>query len=363
MIQALVTTAAVSALALPAFAQEPAKELEQFAPMLGHWEGSGDYLRSPGDEKPIAWTMRSHSERILDGHGVLESVTIHFGSSPTPFEAYNLYSWDPTRKQFVEFSVGANGATSFNEAYWVGPGALLSTRAAIVDGEPKIERALMRFDGDEMSVEMAHGVRDQPFFTYLTGALKRAEPDEQEEGESDAERKPVEAASTRDVLKGEMAKLSGLVGKWKLAGKMYMAPETDGLPITAVETVQPALGGAVLHAEIVGDPMPDGFVFESHVYIIWNQVTNRYDQFQIDNRGSAGLEHGDWVGKDLVVSSASRQQGVPAMFRAVLELDKNGGMKQTKLTAMMGSSAPMLMFEATFERMKDESDGDKDKKE
>jgi hypothetical protein len=324
---------------------QPAKELVRFERMVGEWNGRGTSRSAPGaPEAP--WTGTLSFRKTLDGFFYEEDLTVDFGAAmPTPLQMKQIVGWDAEHQKYVKYIVSNAGDGHAVDLHWLDADTHIELHRYLDPrGQPALSRGTTRFVADGFTYTSEGCSGGGEFFAHVEGKFTRAD--------GGAAAKILEASFMDAEPAPQLGKASKMVGKWKVAGTMVMAPGMPEMAIGGIETIAPIWGGTVLQSTIVGDAdAQSGFVYRSIGFVIFNRERGCLQNLMADNMGVCGAADCRFEGKDLVVTGASPMMGKPAAQRAVIEFGDDGISRVTS-HVLFGTAAPLKNFEATYTRAK-----------
>lgn len=329
-------------LCVTALAQEappqPAPQLEKLAPMLGTWEVSGTARETPGAEAQ-PWTAVQTVRKVLGGHFIRDEMIISTGGPQMAFLSHT--GWDNENQRYAAYGASNAGLVNAGELFIIGPSTFVSSMVNIVEGQPVLERAVVKVDGDRYSFEVQQAVGDGPFFTMVQGDGRRTA----KEGKATA----IDATVSMAPPAPEMALFEKMAGTYAVKGTMIPAPGAPEMAITATETMDMILGGTVMLSHVIGEAEGSPEPYEAFGYLTWNARDKCYDQISVDNMGMGGksqmrkLDAGT-----LVATIAAQMYGQPTVSRTILKLDGQGKVSSVAADAIGGAGEPQRIFSATY---------------
>lgn len=322
----------------------PASELARFAPLLGHWSGSGTVNMAPG-MPPSAWTSKSTVQWVLDGHFLQEEMRIDIEGMGAPIVMRSFYGWDASQNRYVAFEVWNSGeVNTADQVSWTGDGALVSVSLSTQDGTSVLQRSITRItpEGVHYTMQVARGGGE--LTTLVDGMLRRSET-------------PYSINSSEwQSLMGEvpegMRRLHRMQGRYTMTGSMTPAPGAPALDIAAEEILEPVFGGAVMRMHVIGAPLPGaGFQYEALGYRGWNAECDCYTEIYLANTGEAVSQELRWMGDaQLITVGSFLQSGQPQARRSTVMLDETGGLKTVSADMLGTSGTVQRVFQGDYRR-------------
>ena len=321
-------------------------ELQPFASLLGNWKGEGSATVPNVGE--MAWTSHSTVKPVLDGKFIQAEMVIQFDLGTLLYRSY--YAWDASQEKIVTYSIGNTGEFEVSDhVRWAPDGKLLIYTTKIEEGVPMVTRNVTTINENEQSFlwQVASGAGD--FETTVSGSSKKVAE----------EFKITESQWSAPFMPGmpmapEMEKLSGMIGDYKVRGKVSMNPAMPPMEVTADETVRSIFGGAAIMIHVKGDPTPaaGNFRHEAIAIMTWDPARKCFKEFWISNGGDTAVQELRFVDeRKLVTVHASMQMGTPQAVRGVIHLDESGGLKRSVMNRLYGAQASDTYFEGTYEKM------------
>jgi hypothetical protein len=322
---------------------KPAPELAKYEPMLGAWEGSGEFLAAP-DVKPTKWNAEASVQWALGKFFVEEKLRVTFAEGQPPVVMHNFYGYDNDTKSYRLYGASNRGSVAAIDLSWTSPTTLVGVKSGHQQGKPYAERWISRFGKDGYDLKLDVAIGDAPFFTKVNGKFTRAKTSPAAFTIDDAQ--PLAPAAT------EHKKLESLIGTWKVKGTMTPAPGAPSIPISGVETIGPALGGSLLRSHTVGDPTPGSpGTYENFAYYTWDASDRAYDLIYVSNMGEAGKLEGRFTPDGaLVWTSAQPYMGQPSASRCVQTFE-DGTITFTS-DRLFGTNAAVRDFTAEYSKSK-----------
>lgn len=332
----------------PAFAQpnvQPAPQLAKFERFLGAYEGSGTVYSEPG-QPGMPWTSRSHSRKVLNGHFLHDVLEIDFGEAmPTKMLMQSLLGWDRENEKYTGYTVTNLGAIHDTTYHWIDDDTLLTISATVENGEPTLQREMIRFTSTGYDMRIERAVGTGKFHEHVVGTFKRSNVAEA----SAAVPAPADTAFMFAPPAAEMTSLVRCAGTWDVKGKMIPAPGLPEAPISGTETLKPLYGGHVLIGRVVGDPTPpQGVAYEMLTFTSWNPQSKCYEHCWADNMGGMGRSRGRPEGDAIVFTSEALAYGKPKVDRMVMHRDASGKITRATSDAIFSIDKPVRSFDATY---------------
>ncbi|HEX9793567.1 MAG TPA: DUF1579 family protein [Planctomycetota bacterium] len=338
----LFSTIAAGAVAQEATIQ-PAPELAKFAPVIGHFEGSGTVVPAPGIP-PMQWTATSVTKKILNGHFIQEDLHVEFGDVMPAMDMRTLYGWDAEKERIGAFTVSNSGPATVVDAHWAGDGVLIGSTNAMEDGQPVVDRWVSTYTKAGATFKIHRTMGAEAPFLHVEGTMKRVAGG-------------ATAKSAGKVLGGlvaqppAMAKLAKIAGEYDVKGTMVMEPGTPAMNIYGTETATVEFGGNVLQFRVVGGMEGTPADYEAISYVTWDPTDKCYRHFSASNMGEYGVMDMRWSGDGALVSNhATSMQGQPVSMRSILKIDPAKGIVASSNDMMLGDMPATTTFNATYTR-------------
>ncbi len=335
----LASVSAVRAQGMP----QPAKELNQLAPLLGNWAGSGGFRMVAGQPE-VKWTSKSTVKKILGGHFVQDDMELSFDMPGFPPMAFRtIYAWDATRERFRVFATNSMGVVNRSEGYWSGK-RLLSVTQGLEQGAVYIDRSVTEAkDAETQEFRVDRSLDGGEPFRFIWGTLKKSE----------AGFDAATSVVASPVPAQQMEVFAPQLGKWRLTGTVSPMPGMAKMEIGAKQETKAILGGHVHLTSIVGDPMPGSDeVYRGRVLLGFDALNKCYAGLELGSFGeytdSQVRVHDDktwtWTGNP-------SYWGLNQQIRTILTVKENGEV-HVKTERTIGASAAETSFEATLTRVK-----------
>lgn len=316
----------------------PAEEVGELERMIGHWEGAGRVWQEPGAE-PRAWTASEAVEWTLDGFFVQSDLEVRSEAFPVPLSSRAIHGWDVHAGRYVACTASNLGDTTLDEAFWIDD-TLLVTRAMIERGEPVLERVSTTYAGDTYRFVVERGIGLGEFHLHAEGEFRRVEQ---------PSAPPTVATSTPIApVATAMTKVLGLVGDWKMVGKIIPLTGMPQMPVEARESVRSLWGGRCLVNEVVGEPSPMG-QYRGLGFLTWSARDEAYRHVWFDNMGSVQDSWGQFDGADLVYRFSGYEYGFPVVMRSRTTFDDAGRLAGFQVDRMAARGEPERSFDVVYE--------------
>ena len=144
-----------------------------------------------------------------------------------------------------------------------------------------------------------------------------------------------------------------MFGSYKMNGTWQQNAESQAMPISGSEKMQPIFGGALIHFDMAGDPAPGmDWRYEGQAIMGWNADKKCYEMMFVNNMGECGLSKGQYypdAGK-MVMFDVSRMEGKFMAVRSVISISDDGALRAAEGTAMHGARPAFTGFKASYER-------------
>lgn len=328
-----------------AFAQQPpgpAPELAKYDRLIGNWSGSGNSVMAPGT--PAApWTATSSIQKVLGGHFLREDVIVDLGEdAPFSLMFRTLYGYDRERQRYMSISAGNMGPPMASEIHWADDNTMITAEVSIEEGQVMSDRWVTSIGKDAIEFACHRVIGNGRPFIHVQGRMVRSNSD-----------KPVEldtGAPSVVPIPEQMVRLGRIAGSYRMTGTYQAMPDAPELEIGGDQTFTAIFGGLILEGTVAGDEMPGFGSYQAWAAYGWHPAKNHHVVIYANNMGEIGAYEGSWVGNELVMTVARPYMGVPSASRSVMSLDDKGGLKRSVGYSLMGSSAPMKMFEGNFVR-------------
>lgn len=308
---------------------KPAEQVGKFERMIGHWEGKGQLWEEPGVE-PTEWTANQHVAWVLDGNFVQEDLEIHATAFPTALSMRAIYGWDSNSTKYVSFGTSNMGNTFLDEGFWI-DNTFVINRATVEGGGPLLERVSLTYGSGKYDLKIERGIGVGEFHTHAAGTFTKVD--------KPSGAPTIETSAPIAPAPKPMTKLNGLVGDWKMAGKMRPMPGMPEMPVGAIENMRSLFGGACVTNSLIGEENM-GMQYKALGFFTWNPRTESYDHVWFDNMGSMETSTGHLDGNQLVFQYAGKEYGVPVTKKTVMTLNDEGHLigVQIDRTAQQGEA-------------------------
>jgi hypothetical protein len=338
-----------SLLAAPLFAQAPtpAPELARFDRLLGTWEGTGKVFTAPG-APAVAWTARSTFQKALGGHFVRCDERIEFPADsgmPGALVFRTLYTWDRETRTHKAWTVSNLGKVAGVQVHWLDADTMVTCSAGTQQGQPRLERWTTKLAKDEATILGQQAIGGGEWSVHVEGSMKRAK---------DAPR-PVAAPAVKAFLphgdggaNEQIARLGKLLGTYALRGELVMVPGQPAMPISGAETLALAFGGTIVESVIHGDPVPGMPPYEAWGAWGWDAERGCYASLCADSMGMCCQQEVRWVGKDLVATLSTTENGSPMVVRTTIKCAADGGVASIQSHSLSAAHDPYVSFKATY---------------
>jgi hypothetical protein len=323
----------------------PASELQQLAPLLGAWTGTGE-LRDPSGAT-TGWTARGVYSWALGGHFVREDFRIGFAGAAAPLVFRAHLGWDREQRRFVNAMVDNSGEVDLHEFRLLPDGSHLQLMRKVRQGVPYAERTLTRFDGDSMAIAIDMLLPNGASTTVVAGRFTRAAGIESEAAATPA---PV---ATSGPPHASLAALQRSAGVYAVQGLAVLQPGGAAAAFAGSERVGLAMGGTVVHACLQGEAegLPAPYVGETW----WGHDAERdcLVAVHLNNLGDARKVDARWTPDgQLVVTGRCVQEGRPAVQRIVRLFAGDGAATAAVGHAIVGTEPPFESLRATYSRQR-----------
>ena len=318
----------------------PAKQLSSYEGLLGTWKGKGVVVHAPGTDE-IPWTSQTHYRKVMNGH-FIEEVTIVEVTGLGTLQMKGFYGYDKENKRYVSCGFSNFGTANYSVVRWADKKTMVTTNSGAENGQTTVERWVTSFGDGKQSIIGYKAISGGPEFVHVKGSSTKV----------DTNVKGIAVDASMGVMPANpaMAKLKGMVGTFKIKGRMAMSPE-QRVNVTGKETMALIFGGSILEAKLYGDPMPGGPAYEGYGVWAWNTAKNCYDMIFLDSMGQ--MHHGSchWAGKKLIFLQSGVQMGLPYTQRGVLKFDENGVFKGVSQHRMQGTQPPFESFNGEYTKV------------
>lgn len=329
-------------LARPAIAQEappgPAAELQKFAGLIGHWQGTGTANMGP---TPSKWRSQSTYAWSLGKHFVQEDSRITFEDMPQPMVFRQYYGWDRENQRYVAVVVNNGGEAMLNEIEMLADGTMLQFSPHSQAGTSYVERSRTRVGGDEIHFSVDLLLPEGASMAVVDGKMKRV-----------ARLEPLaeDASAFNATPNPAMTKLARMAGTYDVKGQMVMMPGTPPTKISGTDTMTPQFGGTILHTRTIGHAEGMDEEYEAHNFFAWDANRDRIVSVFVSNMGEVGTMDAHLNEGLLISTAAATYMGQPCAQRYVLELDADGAPKKGTGHCLIGAVSPYESFSATYTR-------------
>ena len=332
---AVTTGAAVAQQGMPTVAPE----MTHFEQMLGDWEGSGVVRMAP-DAPAMPWTSTSTTEKVLDGHFVVDSMRIDIEGLPVPMMFHSINGWDAVAERFVTFGIGNNGDAKETTMHFVGNKAI-TTGIMVEDGHVVSDHWVTEYHGDHMHFSGRRSVDGGPFFVHVEGSAKR--------GGDGFKIGPETAAQAMAPPSESMKALMPMVGTWDVKGEWKPAADAGGMAITGKDVVEVVAGGHALRTTTKGQGGP--MIYEAIGFLTWCPAKNSLVMVVANNMGQYHMSQCWASGEAVVMVASGAMDGKPSAVRSTLTMD--GDEMTWRNFAAQGTDAPYEAFTSTMTRMEE----------
>lgn len=318
----------------------PSEELEAYAPFLGEWAGGGNVIMAPGAD-PLPWTATVVFEPILGGQCVQETMTVTAaGMGQMDFTTW--YAFDRERGAHRAVGLSSMGSGSDVDVHWVGEGKMVVGNVQREAGQVMADRTVYAKDGDSWTVTMYRSIDGAPEFVHVTGEFDAIE--------GDPETTAIAAAADKSLkARGELDRLSPIVGTWSLSGKMRPMPGMPEVELSGIERIWVGPGGTHLVHHITGEA-GGGPAYEAYAGSYWDAEAKCYHLVMVDNMGGISASEGRFTDDHTIVyASATTMMGVPHVSRTTLTLE-DGGIAGVTSDSYFGAGESTRIFDAKYTR-------------
>ncbi|MBN2491498.1 MAG: DUF1579 family protein [Planctomycetes bacterium] len=337
------------ALALTAAGQIPAppEALKKLDPMLGNWEGSGTVRMAP-DGEAYPWTCRSTAKRVLDGHFVLEDLSITMGPGMPNLEFRTIYAWNRETERILSHSFSNGGMLRVSPLYFTADGKkLVDATAGMEEGQLVAGCWVSELGEGEVRFRNWRSAEGGEPYLFLEGTMKRGGRGFSLTADS--------ATIQQSPPSEKLAVLAPMVGEWSFKGWMKPKPDAEKVKISGRETITRILGGHIYFCDVTGDESPDTAdmpLYRGFSLFGWDPVEKCLKNVGFSNYGefhaATGYPHGDG---GLVMLSTALQQGVPTAIRSTLRYGKDEILIEAD--ELSGDRPAVRTFEGKFTRRSD----------
>ncbi len=293
----------------------PAAELVRYERLLGEWAGKGTVHLEPG-QPGLAWTMKMSFRKALGGHFYEENGEIKFADESMPLmRGRALYGYDREQKRFVVIGANSFMGVILREIHWGSGEEMIIVSSGVEQGVPYADREVMTVGKDVIQFRVDRSAGAQPTFVHVQGSFERT-------AAQAPPATPAEAAMAMPAVmpNGELAKLSRMIGNWKIQGTMVPMPGAGEMPISGTESVTLGFDGNILTSHVVGDPSPamGGGHYEAIGFVGWDAERNCFEYAYADNMGTSGILDGRATSpNEIVYTLATPMMGAPSTTRSI----------------------------------------------
>ena len=337
----------LAGLATGSVAQEPprpAPELQQLAPFIGHWQGSG--TAQMGAPEPTRWESQHGFSWALGGFFVQEDTVVRFSGLPRPLVMRVYLGWDAENGRYVSVSADNDGHVRLDRVEFSADGALVQMATNRMRGESYVERSTSRVSGDAMTFTIDMLMAQGPSTQGVTGTMRRVDRPAPF---------PLDAGSFSLEANPALRQLGRSAGTYDVQATMRMAPGLPELKITGTDRVSALFDGTVVHVHSSGraEGMPDDYVAE--LFYGWDDVAQSVRAVLVSNMGEVGEMLGSFTPDNgrFVLVSAARSMGQLATQHMVLTLAADGAPLRAVGTTSLGAAEPYRSWDATYARQDD----------
>lgn len=333
-------------LSLQAVAQEtpkPAPELQKYAPLIGHWQGSGTAKMGGPEAEASDWESHSTYSWALGDFFVQEDTVVRFEDMPEPLVMRSYLGWDGENERYVSVGVDNDGTVGLNPIEFLPDGTIVQMMYRVHMGQGYLERYSSKVTGDSMTfaIDMMSGAG--PAMDGVRGSMKRVD-----------ERAPMalDASSFTAEPGEEILRLAKTAGTWDVKATMVMMPGMPKMDVIGVDVVKPLFDGTIVHVHTAGEAvgMPEKYVGE--LFYGYDEASKGIRAVYVSNMGEIGAMDGAFSadGKQFILTAAMRYMGQPCVSRMMMQLDANGAPTGAIGHCMLGASEPYENWNATYTR-------------
>lgn len=323
----------------------PAPELKQLQPLVGSWEGKGEFFEpdpATGQLKATKWSAVGTYATALGGFWLREDFAITFEGMPTPMHQIGYLGWDGERKTFVKVDANSGGQVTLGDLLLLPDGSHLQMTLEHQGGSVYAQRSVMKVDGDRLQHDIDLLLPMGKSVSIVAGEFRRS---------AKAIEVPMpKARFGPGETPAAMRKLGTWVGTYAVAGQMVMMPGTPAMQITGTDRYESLYGGALLQAftEGTAEGMPGKY--EAVSLFGWDDHKGCLKTVMVSNMGESGSS--DWHptedGKGLIGTIAGKYMGKPMLARSVLTLDDKGQPKAMRSDTLFGDAPAFESFRCTY---------------
>jgi len=319
----------------------PAPELERFAPLVGHWNGSGVVRGNQDVGDP--WTAKASYKWSHGGFWLQQDFVLEFEGKPNPFASRTYLGWDGERRRYVTVQVANNGQVGLHEVEWLPEGAMMMMVRSRGQFVSFAQRTVLKTDGDTMTYKVDALTWSGSSTTMAEGTFTRAES-----GEIDA----LDQAAFGEASDAPMQDILRCVGDYSVVGTMRVSPGTAAMKIRGDDSLRAIYSESLIHGHTDGVAEGMDSKYEADVFWGWDQHRSCYVQVFVSNMGEVGEMELRFAQdrKSLISTGMATFMGQPMVQRMVIGLDEAGRFATGTAMSIMGTAPPFESFNATYSK-------------
>lgn len=319
----------------------PPDELKRLEPLLGSWTGKGMAYMGP-DAPGSEWTSTHKVQKIMNGHFLMEEMTIEMSMGPDQSATLAFVSfmgWDAEKETYTIHSISNMGKIERSEVHWIDDKTMVSMQVAEHEGQQVLSRWTTTLGDGKYELLGEEAVGGGPFFVHVKGTATRVDED-----------KPVnldDIGAFMATPSPEMKRAARMAGSYTVTGKWCMDPSQGMTPFKGEEVIEPIFGGTVLRwkSRSTDPEMP----YEGLSAMVWDAGSSRYRLLEVSSMGYAGMSEGFWSDGRLVCIMSNTMQGKPFAGRWMVSLDDAGHPTSSVGHCLCGTAEPFVSFQSTYE--------------
>jgi hypothetical protein len=322
----------------PSEVPKPAPELQQLAPLIGNWQGSGTAQMGPGE--PSKWESHSTYAWALDNFFVQEDTIVRFAGMPQPLVMRTYLGWDAENARYVAISADNDGHVAVSRLEVPGDGSFVTLADKYHEGRSYLERYTSKVNGESMTFAIDMMGASGPSMQPVVGSMKRTD-------------KPVAMALDASLFTASPAapieQLGKTAGTFAVSASMVM-PGAPAMKITGQDEVKPLFDGTIVHVHTTGsaEGFPGNYVGE--LFYGYDERDDCLRAVYVSNRGETAQMNGAFTadGKALILTSAIKYAGQLSVQRMTIELGPDGAPTKSVGHTILGAAAPFESWNATY---------------
>lgn len=338
----LITLTTLATLAGHASAQEtptPAAELQKYAPLIGHWQGSGTAQMGPGE--PSKWESRSSYSWALDKFFVQEDTVVKFADMPKPLVMRAYLGWDAENQRYVSVAIDNDGGVGVSQLVFADDGAMVQILEKVQDGQTFIERYSSKVTGDTMTFAIDMMGLSGPSTQAVKGSMRRVDK---------AAPLALDASSFTSKAGPAILQVGKSAGTFAVKATMTMAPGMPEMNISGTDVVSALFDGTIVHVHTTGtaEGLPGNYIGELFYGI--DPKTQGLTAVIVSNMGEVGQMNCTFTAdnKQLIFTSTMHTMGQPSVQHMIMDLDDSGAPTKAVGHSITGNTAPLKGWNATY---------------